>query len=43
MLPQTRIHEVLEAARHLALRSLVEVDGYVHQEEARKEVVNVQA
>jgi hypothetical protein len=37
------VQEVLEAARHLPLRGLVKVDGYVCQEEARDEVVNVQA
>jgi hypothetical protein len=37
------VHKVLEAARHLALGGLVKVDGYVHQEEAGYEVVNVQA
>ena len=38
-----RVHEVLEAARHLELRELVKVNGYVCQEEAQDEVVNVQA
>ncbi len=38
-----RVHEVLEAAWHLALGGLVKVDGYVRQEEAGDEVVNVQA
>ncbi len=38
-----RVHKVLEAAWHLALRELVKVDGYVCQEDARDEVVNVQA
>jgi hypothetical protein len=28
------VHEVLAAARHLALGGLVKVDGYIHQEEA---------
>ncbi len=37
------VHEVLEAPWHLALGGLVKVDGYVHQEEARVDVVNVQA
>ena len=36
-------HKVLEAAWHLAVGGLVKVDGYVHQEEAGDEVVNVQA
>ncbi len=38
-----RVHKVLAAAWHLALGGLVKVDGYVHQEEAQDEVVNVQA
>jgi hypothetical protein len=37
----TRVHEVLEAAQHLSLGGLVKVDGYVCQEEARDEVINV--
>jgi hypothetical protein len=37
------VHKVLEAAWHLALGGLVMVDGYVRQEEAGDEVVNVQA
>ncbi len=37
------VHEVLEAAWHLALGGLVKVDGYVCQQEAGDEVVNVQA
>ena len=36
------VYKVLEAAWHLALGGLVKVDGYIHQEEARDEVVNVQ-
>ena len=41
--PQGRVDEILEAARHLALGRLVKADGHVRQEEARDEVVNVQA
>ncbi len=37
------VHEVLEAAPYLTLGGLVKVDGYVCQEEARDEVINVQA
>ncbi len=38
------VHKVLEAAQYLALvRGLMKVDGYVCQEEAQDEVVNVQA
>ncbi len=37
------VHDVLKAAWHLALGGLVKIDGYVHQEEAGDEVVNVQA
>jgi hypothetical protein len=37
------VHKVLEAAWHLALGGLVKVDGYIRQEEAGDEVVNVQA
>ncbi len=36
------VHKVLEAARHLALGGFVKVDGYVHQEEAGDEILNVQ-
>ncbi len=36
-------HKVLEAAWHLTLRGLTKVDDYLCQEEARDEVVNVQA
>ncbi len=39
----SRVHEALEAARHLALGGFVKVDGYVRQEEAQDEVGNVQA
>jgi hypothetical protein len=38
-----RVHKVLEAARHFALRVLAKVDGYVRQEEAQVEALNVQA
>ena len=41
--PQGRANKILEAARHLALGQLVKADGHVRQEEARDEVVNVQA
>jgi hypothetical protein len=34
---------VLAAARHLAPRGFMKVDGYVRQEEAQDEFVNVQA
>ncbi len=37
------VHKVLEAAWHLALGGLVKVDGYIRQEEAGDEAVNVQA
>jgi hypothetical protein len=36
------VHKVLEAAQHMALGGLVKIDGYVHQEKAQDEVVNVQ-
>ncbi len=36
-------HENLEAAWHLTLVGLMKVDGYIRQEEAGGEVVNVQA
>ncbi len=39
----SHVHKVLEAAWHLALGGLVKVDGYLCQEEAQDEVVNVQA
>jgi hypothetical protein len=38
------VHKVLEAAQYLALiGGLAKVDGYIHQEEAQDNVVNVQA
>ncbi len=43
MLSKSSVHKVFEAAWHLALGGLVKVDGYVCQEEAGDEVVNVQA
>ncbi len=38
-----RVQKVLEAAWQLALRGLAKVDGFIRQEEAQDEVVNVQA
>jgi hypothetical protein len=38
-----RVHKVLASAWHFALRGLVKVDGYICQEEAQDEVVNVLA
>jgi hypothetical protein len=43
MLSNRSVHKVLEAAWHLAIGGLVKFDGYVCQEEAGYEVVNVQA
>jgi hypothetical protein len=37
------VHKVLAAAQHLALGRFMNVDGYIHQEEAQDEVLNVQA
>jgi hypothetical protein len=41
MLSKSSVHNILEAAGHLALGGLVKVDGYVPQEVAGDEVANV--